>query len=230
MAFFTKFPTIPYDIDGKRLTKYSIATNIFFRVAIIRSVLTNLSSYYEYLIKNDDTPEILAEKIYNDPNAHWIILMANDIVDAQYDWPLNNDDFDKYIIKKYGSIEIAQTTIHHYEKIVTRTEELTGIVDERKFIVDRVKLTNNSMDVPYDYYEGTGSLPETQEVNTYNLSSGKTIIETIDRNAVTNYDYENEVNERKRAIKIIKPEYYSQIMREFESLTNTTPRYIRRLV
>lgn len=229
--FFDKIPKISYDIQGKQLTNYNSVTNILFRVRIIRSVLTNISSYFEYLVKDDDTPEILAEKIYGNPEAHWIILMANDIIDAQYDWPMNTNDFNRYIIKKYGSIETAQTTIHHYEKVVTRTEELTGIVDENRYVVNRTKLTVNDMTVPYDYYEGTGSLTATQQFTTHNLDSvGKTIVEIINRNEVSNYDYEHEVNERKRAIKIIKPEYYSQIVREFDDLTKIKPAYIRRLI
>ena len=88
--FFDKFPRISYDIEGKRLTTYQSVTNIFFRVRVIREILGNISAYYEYLIKDDDTPEILADKVYNNPEAHWIIIMANNIVDPQYDWPLNS--------------------------------------------------------------------------------------------------------------------------------------------
>lgn len=227
--FFDVFPKILYDIGGKRLTNYSVTTNIFFRLRIIREVLSNMSSYYEYLIADDETPEILAEKVYGNPEAHWIILMANDILDPQYDWPLNYDQFNNYIIKKYGSIENAQTNIHHYEKVLTRVEELSDIVYESRFVVNKEKLTVNDMTVPYDYYQGTGSLPETQQFTTYNLSDGSTVNETIRRNEISFYDYEQELNEKKRSIKIIKPEYYPQLIREFNSLIGNEASFIRRL-
>ena len=226
--FFNSFPKILYDIQGKRISNYDLTTNIFFRTRIIRSVLNNISAYYEHLISDFDTPEILADKVYNDSSAYWIILMANDILDPQYDWPLNTTNFNKYITKKYGSMANAKTQIHHYEKVVVREEALTGIVTETRFTVNQSKLTNNTLDVPYDYYE---NLPETQEVNTYNLQDGRTVTEIIRRDAITCYDYENDLNERKRAIKIIKPQYYPQIMEEFRKLTkiDETP-YIRKLV
>ena len=132
--YFTFFPSIAYDIAGKRRSNYQTVTNIFFRLRIIRSVLSNFSSYYEYLISDSDTPEILADKVYGDSEAHWIILLANDMVDPQYDWPLNTRDFTNYIIKKYGSIENAQTTYHHYEKVIRREEQLSGIIVEERYV------------------------------------------------------------------------------------------------
>lgn len=143
MAFFFKnFPTIIYDIEGKEQTNYDIVTNIFFRTRFLREVVNNISAYYEYIIQDGDTPEIIAEKVYRDPQAHWIVLYANDIVDAQYQWPLNSRAFQKYIINKYGSIQIAKTTIHHYEKVITRTDSETGIETETKFIINYEPLQN----------------------------------------------------------------------------------------
>jgi hypothetical protein len=226
--YFDKIPKILYDIDGKQLTTYQNVTNVFFRVRIIRNVLENISAYYDYLVKDDDTPEILAEKVYGDPEAHWIVLMANQIVDAQYDWPLNSDDFNKYIINKYGSIQNSKTTIHHYEKVITRQNSTAGSITETRFVVNQDQLTVNDMTVPYDTYN---SLPETQEVDEYNLGDQETVEQIIRRDAISCYDYEDQINENRRAIKIIKPEYYAQIIREFDTLTKIKDRvpYLRRL-
>jgi hypothetical protein len=56
------------------------------------------------------------------------------------------------------------------------------------------------------------------EFQTYTVA-GKTVVETIENNRVTFYDWEHERNEAKREIKIIKPEYYLNIMSEFDNLT-----------
>lgn len=235
--YFTFFPSIAYDIAGKKRTNYQIVTNIFFRLRVIREVLSNFSAYYEYLISDADTPEVLADKVYGDSEAHWIILLANNMIDPQYDWPLNSRDFQKYIIKKYGSIENAQTTYHHYEKVVRREEPLSNTFTEERYIINQANLTSSLSSTfansRYATYEGAYALADVQDVNpiNYGFSSGKTVTEITYRNRVTNYDYEVELNDNKRAIKIIKPEYYSQIIREFDILTQTsrTP-YLRRLV
>ena len=153
-------------------------------------------------------------------------------MDPQYDWPLNSREFTNYITNKYGSISAAQSSYHHYEKVIRREESLTGLITETRFVINQANLTSNLSNtlstVPYDYYTG---LAEEQSVITVNMGSGKTVIETTSRDRITNYDYEVSLNEKKRAIKIIRPEYYSQIMDEFRALTGDNQKsFIRRLI
>lgn len=228
--FFDLFPKVLYDISGgkSKPKNYDYPTNILFRLRVVRDVLTNSSAYYEYLVKESDTPDILAFNIYGTSEAHWVILFANDMIDPQYDWPLNSRDFRNYIIDKYGSIETAKTTIHHYEKVITREESSTGLITKTRFEVNEEQLTTNDMDVPYDTWQ---NLTDTQNVETVNMGNGKTVVQITSRNAVSNYDYEEQLNENKRAIKIIKPEFYPRIFEELNTLTkNGNARYLRRLV
>lgn len=258
--FFDRFPKVQYDINRKLYPTYDTATNIFMRIGIIKEVLNNISSYYVLELEDGDTPELLAEKVYGDSGAGWMIIYANNIMDPQYDWPLTYDAFQKYIIGKYGSIELAKTTAHHYEKIVERYDSETGVTTVDKFWINGEKLTQNSPEQPYDYYfpyastleqtvdselyrvdmSGEGALTvdidteataisRTQTVNTYNVS-GKTIQETIYGREVDCLTYEEELNDSRKTIKVIKSEYYSQIMKEFNDMTNFQVPYIRRLI
>jgi hypothetical protein len=227
MPFFSGFPLTTYNITKSTRSDRQLVTNIVFRFGIIKEVLSNISAYYIYTITEGDKPEILAEKIYGDPTSYWIILMANDIYDSQYDWPLDSRSFQKFMVNKYGSIAWAKTNFHHYEKVVQRTESLSGITTETRFEIDFDTLIEDTLDVPYDTYL---SLPEEQSFEQIDFN-GQTITEIIKRDAITYYDYEDQLNERKRLIKIIKPEYYSQILAEYNSLTNDrlNPR-LRRLI
>jgi hypothetical protein len=220
--YFSKFPTIAFDIARvPNSTNYEAVTNIFFRVRMVREVLNNISAYYDYTIADGDKPEILAEKIYKDPEAHWIILYANDIVDAQYDWPLVYNDFQQYIINKYGSIALAQTTYHHYEKVITRLDSFTGTTNVDRIVID---YTSKIQSI-YDNYLYMPSC----STSTY-VVNGKSVTETITKAAISNYDYENEMNEAKRLIKIIKPEYYGYILSQLDNLTSVPKQpYIRGL-
>lgn len=279
------FPKIAYD-PTKTLysTNFNTVTNILFRIGIIKEYVNNTTAYYDYIIQDGEKPEILAEKFYGSPEAHWVIILANDIVDPQYDWPLNYDEFNNYIIGKYGSVANAKTAIHHYEKVVTREEPTTGSFFTYRYVVDYDRKSDgllNLSDVTGTYssgeavYQGTDlanatfsanvvswspnilqvantvgkvvrytsikgntssangivasfgapsvpydtylSLPDEQTYQTYSVG-GKTIVESISRNSVSNYDYEVDQNEAKREIKIIKSEYYRQLVREFEDL------------
>lgn len=241
-TFFDQFPRINYNVAGNRFRVYENVTEIMFRIGVVREVLSNIGAYFEYAIVDGDTPEILANKIYGNPEAYWMILYANNILDPAYDWPMNGDVFQAYMIDKYRPIVeedagqeqtdaqvIAWTkaNYHHYEKIIERTNvDITTTTVLQVNAANLASELNSSLDnVPYDHY---ANLPETQSVYNYSVS-GDTVTEIIRRNAVNYYDYEDSENEKKRQIKIIKPEYYGKVMVEFEELTNPTPTYVRRL-
>jgi hypothetical protein len=200
------------------------------------------------VIKDGDTPEILANKVYNDVEAHWIILYANEILDPQFEWPMPNNVFNKYIADKYRSMaeEDVGTTlsenqiiawtqnltnpaaVHHYEKVVKQENQTEQVTTESRYIINKTRLTNNELTVPHDYYD---ELSDEQGVTPINLTiKGQTVIQTIYRNLVTYYDYENELNESRRNIRILKQEYYPQISKEFRTLTGTElPAFFRRV-
>lgn len=235
--FFDLFPLRKYSLSGKRYPDYQFVTNILFRTAVIKEVLSNSSSYIKYDIRDGDTPEILSTKVYETPDAHWIILYANDIIDPQFDWPLNTTAFYNYIVDKYRVLaeeDEGQTledyqivswtqnttnanSVHHYEKVVKQENQTARTITEFRYEIDKEKLTDNNLTVPYDRYE---TLAFEQDVTPIDIDiEGQTVIQTIYKNSVTYYDYELAKNEAKRNIKIIKKEYYPQIVREFEILT-----------
>jgi hypothetical protein len=198
---------------------------------IVREIVNNISAYYPYIVKEYDRPDTLAEKIYRNSEAHWIILYANDMMDPFYDWPLCTKDFNKYITDKYGSINTAKTTYHHYDMVIKRENTDLNVIDIHRYQVNQANLTSNLAsslaDVPYDTYQ---SLAFTQSVNTYNID-GRTVVETINGEAVTIWDYESQLNDDKRKIKIIKPEYYPEIMKNFDDITNNVANpHLRKLV
>ncbi len=236
--FFDAFPKIDYDINRNQYPTYENVTNLFFRLGIVRETINNISSYYVYEIQDGDTPEVLAEKVYGDASAAWIILLANKIIDPQYDWPLDARSFEKYIIKKYGSSENAKTQIHHYEKVIRRYNVLTDVTSETRFVIDGASATlDTDFDVPYNWYlpdlwhsddPRVGSLATHEYINEYSVN-GKPVTENITAEPVSVYDWEDQRNEKRREIKIIKAQYYPTIMQEFKNITGTNPGYIRRL-
>jgi hypothetical protein len=238
--FFDSFPLTRYSISNFKYPDYYLVTNILFRTAIIKEVLSNSSSYIQYVVRDGDTPDILAAKIYDDPEAHWIILYANDMIDPQYDWPLTTSTFYNYMVDKYRTAAeedignpledyevIAWTqdltnpnSFHHYEKVVKQVNTAARVESEVRYVVNKSKLTDNTPTVPFDYYD---DLADEQDVVPIDLDvDGQTVIQTIYRNAVTYYDYESELNETKRNIKIIKKEFYPQVIREFDAITRNS--------
>lgn len=296
-SFLDKFPLIRYTVDKNLFSEYDTVRNILFRVRVLKEIMSgNIDTYYMYTVKDEETPDALANKVYGTSEAHWVILYANDIYDPQYDWPMSSKVFDKYVINKYGSIEFAKTNFHHYEKVITRENPYYQKISVTRFEVNETILTDgvltlfdytNDFDVgeiafagpsnaanvfsgevvswsntngkivlantngkisPFQTLNGNisaangtvqiidfpsvpidayNTIADTTDFATYSVAN-KTVFETISRDRVSYYDYELNLNEERRLIKIIHPRYYSQIVTELDQLINRPPSYFRR--
>jgi hypothetical protein len=218
--YFNNFPLTYYSSGANTVTGVDTVTNIIARFGFEQTLKENSSAFYPYTIKDSDTPEIIAAKIYNNSERHWIILMFNDILDPQYDWPLPYDAFNKYVDIKYSGSEYANNStsgaglsyaknvvnVQAYYKIVTRSA--TKKTPENKIITEKIQIDANT-------YANVAS-----STATYTLTNGDSITETITKETKTYYQYEDELNDSKRKIKILKPEFVSPVMKEFREVIN----------
>lgn len=107
MSYFDKLPTIFY--NGQQ------ARNLLARAKLTPKSQKDMSLYYPYTIKDSDgRADTLAYAYYNDPYAVWLMYFANEVVDPYFDLGLDQTNFDKHIVKKYGSMENAQSKIAFY--------------------------------------------------------------------------------------------------------------------
>lgn len=218
MTYFSSFPQILYNqnfASGK--PNNVLVSDIFFRTKFREVIKNENISYYFYTIKDNETPETLARLYYGNPELYWIIFYVNDIVDPYYDWPLSSENFQSYIIEKYGSLEYAQTTIHHYEMVITTTDSATGEEFVNSFEIDYDDArTNEGENVPHEDYIG---LAEDQyPIINGNFKDGYAVGMVISRNAITIYDQEYKENEKKRNIKLINKDYYPTILTQMNSI------------
>ena len=162
--YFNNFDTIFYDyeINGKKelLIVSDIVKNVRFR----KEVLANITTYDEYDIRDGETPEIIAEKIYGNANYHWIIMLANERYNYVEDFPLSVFELENHVKQKYGEDNVYG--IHHYQ-------------NAEGYIVDSTQ-------------------------------PGAT--------SISNYEYEDNLNESKRRIKIISKDLINAILKNFRAL------------
>lgn len=103
---FSKFPVIYYNDN--------IAVNLIAKVKFNKAAKKAGAIYYPYTILEGERADIIAANYYDDPRYSWVIYMANDIIDPVYEWPLMEDEFNRFIVKKYGSIAAAKEKIHYW--------------------------------------------------------------------------------------------------------------------
>ena len=108
--FFREFPLYEYDFAGKGQDA-KLVTDILRRVAFNAKVKANALIFDKYNVKDGESPEIVADKYYGNPQYHWVVILLNDIT-SWYDWPLETNAYSAYLIDKYGD-NIEDT--HHHE-------------------------------------------------------------------------------------------------------------------
>ena len=117
--YFDNFPTIVYDAEKEGVFKD--VKNLLRRVGIRAKVKSNTMLYDTYDVRNGETPESIAFKLYGDSELHWVIMLVNDITDRYHDWPMTEAQFLQFIKDKYSNIN----GVHHYE--ITQTSGDTSI-------------------------------------------------------------------------------------------------------
>ena len=117
--YFQNFPLIPYDSVGNG--DYKLVTNLLKRVALRTKVRTNAALFDTYNVKEGQTPEMIADKLYGDPNLHWIVMYINNITDRYHQWPLTTPQFLAFLNDKYFNPD----GLHHYE--ITQTSGDTTV-------------------------------------------------------------------------------------------------------
>jgi hypothetical protein len=117
--YFGSFPLMVYDSVGDG--NFKIVTNLLKRVAMKSKVKANTLIFDTYDVKEGETPEMIANKLYDDPELHWVILYVNNITDRYHQWPMSYGQFNSFLNEKYSNPD----GIHHYE--ISQTSGDTSI-------------------------------------------------------------------------------------------------------
>lgn len=204
------FNTLPKIVTPDETGRNIVLTNLMTRASILQELQNNPMLFYQYNIQEGDTPEIVAEKYYGDSYDYWIILYSNQLLDPLWDWPLTQNQFNDYINEKYATeaaaedktpFEYTNTTIKKYEKVTTTTD----------LVSDTTTTVYTSLSL-----SAYNSLSPSNE--TYTLPNGNSVNVVIDKRFVTIYDYEVEINEKKREIKIMNEIFLSSMHQQFAEL------------
>lgn len=209
--YFNYFPKTFYT-SNNNATGIDTVTNLISRFGFEQKLKENALVFYEYNIQESDTPEIIASKYYDNPERHWIVLLFNDIIDPQYDWPLQYNTLINFIDDKYTANGSANATpqtglawaqssnnVKSYFKIVTRTSSTDSLIE--KIQVDANTYAN-----------------VTVSTTSYTLQDGTTVSEAVTKEKQTYYDYEIEENEKKRTINLLKKEFVPEVEKEFKRI------------
>tara|TARA_R100000030_G_scaffold51953_1_gene39086 strand:+ start:354 stop:1019 length:666 start_codon:yes stop_codon:yes gene_type:complete len=193
--YFKQLPNFEYvsRLPDSKISDFIEVKNLFKRGLLREDIFQNLAFFTKYKIRNNDRPDNVAFDFYGDSNLDWLVLVCNNIINIQTEWPMDQNDLDAYLLDKYGNYESLYSGIHHYETTEVRDNQNIVIVPEGLQVESDYQITFYDNDL------------ETQVTKTPVKS-------------VTNYEYENLIEDNKRNIFLLKPEYINVVKDDMEEI------------
>ena len=193
--YFKQVPDFEYVslLPDARISDYINLKNLFRKGYLRNDIFQEKTFFTKYQVKGDDRPDNVAYSVYNDASLDWVILLSNNIINIQTEWPMQQSELDRYLLEKYGSYE-KLNEVHHYETIKIKDSSGVTIVEEGLTVESDFSV------IFYDWM--IDSLETKQGITT----------------PVTNYEYEMKIEDEKRNIFALKPRYLNVIKDDIEEL------------
>ena len=194
--YFNRVPDFEYvsRLPDANISDYIPVKNLFKRGQLREDIFQDLSVFTKYQIKGDDRPDNVADNFYDDPTLDWIVLLSNNIVNVQSEWPLSQADFFTYLSEKYPDENVLYSGIHHYE-------------------ANEVKTSTDVIIIPSGIRVGVG-----QSVSFFDEGLNQQVTKTNVASPVTNYMHEQKLNDKKREIFLLKPTYVNLLIDDLEEI------------
>ena len=196
MSYFSYLPNVQVRTSSYRTNNvdpYKLAKNIFRRIKIRENLDDIILGFNQYTIKNNQRPDQVSLEIYGTMEYDWVVLLTNNIINLYDEWPMSEDELERYIDSEY---EEDADSVHHWV-----TQEITDLKG-------RV-LVKGGRIVPEDW--------------SYTRPDGTVIAKEDTVRPISVYDYELEKNDQKRNIYLLRKEYVSGFIEEFSNLVDYLP-------
>ena len=196
-SYFKQLPDLDYPSlknDRNSAYDYQVVKNIFKRAVLRDDIFDEVTAFTKYSVEGDERPDQVAFDVYGDSGLDWVVLTSNNIIHVRDEWPMGNQDFLTYLNAKYTAEELAN--IHHYETDILR--------DSRGKLIHPKGLT-----VPSNYsisFLDNGVLRTESKITSF-----------------TFLEHETNLNDDKRNINILKLEYLSVFLENFEDIMEYKP-------
>ena len=182
--YFQQVPDFEYvsRLPDAKIGDYIKVKNLFKRGKLLDDIFQDLTFFTKYQIKGDDRPDNVANEVYEDPTLDWIVLLSNNITNIQTEWPMLQNDFDRFLLDKYETYEKLNEANHNETTEIKNYEVAT--------------ITPAGLTVASDY-----------SVTYYDSYTGQEVIKQNTATEVTNLAYEEKIEDAKRNIFLLKKEY-----------------------
>jgi len=194
--YFNRLPDFEYvsRLPDAQISDYITVKNLFKKGKLREDIFQDLTFFTKYQIKGNDRPDNVAFEIYGDSSLDWLVLTCNNVINIQTEWPLPQQQFDNYLLDKYGDYNTLYNGIHHHETVEVKNSQDVVIIPAG------LQVESNYSVSYYDYFIGL-------QVTKNNIVE-----------PVTNLVYEERLEDAKRNIFLLKPRFLNVVLDDLEDM------------
>lgn len=192
--YFRRLPDLEYisRLKDSGLSDYIVVKNLFKKGILREDIYQNIATFEKYKIIGDERPDNIANQIYGNSELDWLVLVSNNIINIQTEWPMKQNDLDEHLLLKYGTYETLYSEIHHYESKEIKDANNVVLLPEGLWV-----------DENYEFiYTNPQGILERRRPGL----------------PVTNYEYEIKLEDNKRNINILKPKYVNLVLDDLKGI------------
>ena len=196
-TYFRGLPDLDYpslNNDRTSVYDYQIVKNLFKRAVIREDIFNDVTAFTKYSVQDDERPDQVANRFYQDSSLDWVILITNNIIHVRDEWPMGSQDFLTYLNEKYTAQELSN--IHHYETKIIRDSNGKLIQPEGLTVPANHSIT---------FLDNGASRTETQITS------------------FTFLENETKINDDKRNINILRQEFLNVFLEDFREIMEYKP-------
>ncbi len=196
MNYFDLYPDVelPSFSDKRRSSfDYIKIKNLFKRGKIRDDIYGSVTAFSKYIVLEGERPDTVAKKLYDDEQLDWIVLISNNMINVQDEWPMDQYDFERYLDNKYTKEQLGE--VHHYETKEIRKGDI--LILQGGLIVDS--------DFTFKYGDSQGNVTSVNSVE-----------------SVSYLKYEIDKNDAKRTINVLQKKYIGTIIEDMKDILTYT--------
>ena len=234
MKYFKHFPKLKYDLDDDGNTKDIVDVFRFAKV-VNQNTIDDISLYTFYYVPDGERPDHASVSLYGTPDYYWTFFLVNPGMKNLYsDWPMSTSQLEDHTNLLYpGHVLTSNDDFFNKldigETVTGILSSATGVVAEKNPNLGWIRITSKTGTFQAESIQGqtssdivviTGETSFKNAAHHFTTSDGQVPKGTAGAVTVTNEQYEFDENDKRKRIKVVKPERVEQVVQQFRKVIN----------
>lgn len=204
--YFRSIPDIQYDTKPVNYpftsSDFIVAKNFFRRFQLNPDVFDFALLYDQTTVEDGERLDQVAYRMHGKAEYDWIIVLVNNLIDPQFDWPMSDNVLRKYSEEKYDD-PYSEILYYETQEIRVNQKIKTDLSSVDRFVTvlePGLRVSSQFYNNFFTYFDGT---------NTVSVPGS-----SVSR-AITAFEHEQRENDNRRTIYTLRNDLITRFIEEF---------------